>query len=283
MSPLVAVLTMAKRHHELLLNQVDGLSVGTVAPHVHSVVSMGDRDLTRGRLPLATDRWRTVVRPVPSDRRALPYAAARNLGAEMAVAEGADLLVFLGGEVIPGNRTLERYLEVVTDRPADTPGGPVVWSGPLLQLPEEDGVGYPFGRLASIAVPAPGVPRLEPGATAVEPRWELFDGRNFAMTAEDFQEVGGFCGDYTGHGLEDADFAEKVSRAGGSLVWVGGATAYAQPLPPPEPEVELRTALRHASTWRSRWGSDPVDHPPYRRLLGEGVLQRAEDGGFVAG
>jgi hypothetical protein len=52
---------MAKGRHEHLLGQVDGLSVGSEPPALHSVVSMGDRDLTRGRLPLGTDRWRTVV------------------------------------------------------------------------------------------------------------------------------------------------------------------------------------------------------------------------------
>lgn len=280
-----AVLSMAKSNHEQLLNQVDGLSVGSVPPLVHCVVSMGDRDLTRGRLPLSTDRWETLVRPVPSDRRALPLAAARNLGAEMAVAAGAEVLLFLAGNVIPGSRTLERFAEVVTERPAGLRDGPVVYVGPLLELPEPDETtGYPFGRLSEVARPTgPGHQLLEPGEHLVVPEPAGFDGRAFAMSAADFQEVGGFCADYTGHGLEDADFAEKVTRAGGSFVHVGGATAYAQPVAPPEPEAELRVALRHASTWRGRWGTDPVDHPLYERLLGAGVLRRAESGGLVAG
>lgn len=279
----IAVLTMAKGRHEHLLGQVDGLSVGSVPPDVHSVVSMGDRDLTRGRLPLGTDRWHTVVRPVQSDRRALPLAAARNAAAEAAVAEGADVLVFLGGDVIPGTRTLERYAEAVAGGPPEGLSGPVVWQGPLLHLPplENEALGYPFGRLAEISAPHPTDPLLEPAQQLPEPRWEAFRGAAFAMSAHDFTDVGGFCPDYAGHGLEDADFAEKVRLAGGSLVWLGGATAYLQPVPPREVADELRVVLRHAATWRARWGTDPT-HPIIDRLLGAGVLQRAEDGGYVA-
>ncbi len=279
----VAVLSMAKGRHDHLLAQVDGLSVGSLAPMLHCVVSMGDRDLTRGRLPLGTDRWRTVVQPVPSDRRALPLAAARNAAARTAVEEGAEVLVFLGGDVIPGSRTLERYAEAVTGPLEDRPEGPVVWTGPFHHLPPsgEDGVGYPVGQLDGLAEPNPFVPPLGPGQLQAEPRWELFSGEAFAMSAEDWVRAGGFCGDYTGHGLEDADFAAKVARDGGALVWVGGATAYRQPVPAPDPVHEQRVALRHAATWRTRWGRVP-DHPLYDRLLGSGVLRRAEDGGFVA-
>ncbi|GGK72387.1 hypothetical protein GCM10011509_21130 [Ornithinimicrobium pekingense] len=274
---------MAKGRHEHLLGQVDGLSVGSVPPVVHSVVSMGDRDLTRGRLPLGTDRWRTVVRPVQSDRRALPLAQARNAAAEAAVEEGADLLVFMGGDVIPGKRALERYADAVTTGAPDGVSGPVVWQGPLLHLPplENEALGYPFGHLAEIATPTGSDPVLEPGQLLHEPDWGHFRGCAFAMTARDFADVGGFCPDYTGHGLEDADFARKVGDAGGSLVWVGGAASYLQPVPAPDTADELRIALRHAATWRARWGTDP-DHPMIDRLLGAGVLQRAETGGYVA-
>lgn len=274
---------MAKGRHEHLLGQVDGLSVGSVPPVVHSVVSMGDRDLTRGRLPLGTDRWRTVVRPVQSDRRALPLAQARNAAAEAAVEEGADLLVFMGGDVIPGKRALERYADAVTTGAPDGVSGPVVWQGPLLHLPplENEALGYPFGHLAEIATPTGSDPVLEPGQLLHEPDWGHFRGCAFAMTARDFADVGGFCPDYTGHGLEDADFARKVGDAGGSLVWVGGAASYLQPVPAPDTADELRIALRHAATWRARWGTDP-EHPMIDRLLGAGVLQRAETGGYVA-
>lgn len=47
----IAVLTHTRARHSQLLAQVDGISVGSVPPQVHCVISMGDRELTRGRLP----------------------------------------------------------------------------------------------------------------------------------------------------------------------------------------------------------------------------------------
>ena len=274
---------MSKGRPDELLRQVDGLSVGSVPPSLHAVASMGDRDLTRGRLPLGTDRWTTVVCPVPSDRRALPLAAARNRVAREALDAGAEVLVFLDGDVIPGGRTLERYAEAVTGTaPASTglerPDGPVVWAGPVLQLPPppDPQVGYPLGHLHDYGLRTPGTPDLAPGELRPETRWDLFHAVAFAMSAGDFEATGGFCEDYTGHGLEDADFAHVVHSAGGGLVWVGGATAYLQPRPEPDRAQEARIALRHAQVWRERWGAEPV-HPWLQRLQGEGLL-RLDDG-----
>ena len=212
----IAVLTMTRAHHDHLLGQVDGLSVGTAPPHLHVVISMGDRDLTRGRLPLGTDRWRTIVKPVQTDRRALPYAAARNLAASLAVDEGADVLIFLDAAVIPGPRTLERYAEVVTQGAGEeTPTAPVIWTGAVLDLPplENPAVGYSLRRLHELARRAPGAPALSPGQIRVEPRWHLFSPASFAMSAADFAATGGFVEDYAGRGLEAADFATAVARA----------------------------------------------------------------------
>lgn len=281
----IAVLTQSRGRHEQLLSQVDGLSVGSRPPFLHSVVSMGDRDLTRGRLPLSTDRWRTVVRPVPTDRRALPLAAARNLAAEEAMEAGARVLLFLDGDIIPGSRTLERYAEVVLG-PRDVPDlagvdGPVVWCGPVLQLPElaPASIGYPMGRLNTMARRTPGTPRVRVGELRVEKRWELFNAVAFAISAEDFRATGGFHPAYAGHGLEDADFAEVVRRKGGAMVWVGGATAYLQPGAEVSPEAEVKTAVNHARIWAERWGG-PATHPWLARLVGEGRLVQDGDGTY---
>ncbi|MFK5645974.1 galactosyltransferase-related protein [Ornithinimicrobium sp. LYQ121] len=278
----IAVLTMSKGRPEELLRQVDGLSVGSVPPDLHVVVSMGDRDLTRGRLPLGTDRWTTVVCPVPTDRRALPLAAARNRAAREALEVGADVLIFLDGDVIPGSRTLERYADAVTGvspalRDLARPDGPVVWAGPVLQLPEppDEHVGYPLGHLHKYGVRTPGTPALSPGELRPETRWDYFHAVAFAMSPEDFRATGGFCEDYTGHGLEDADFAHVVHNAGGALVWVGGATAYVQPRADLDRTQETRIALRHAEVWRGRWGAEPA-HPWLQRLRGEGLLRLDE-------
>lgn len=281
----IAVLTMTRGRHEQLLSQVDGLSVGSRPPFLHSVVSMGDRDLTRGRLPLSTDRWRTVVRPVPTDRRALPLAAARNLAAQEAIDSGAKVLVFLDGDIIPGSRTLERYAEAVTgpraDAGLDEGTGPVLWCGPILSLPPlaEGQVGYPMRRLSSLARRTPGMPSVSVGEIVIDPSWHVFTALAFAMSTEDFQATGGFHAAYTGHGLEDADFAEVVRRAGGTMAWVGGATAYLQPGEPVSPEQEVKIAVNHARIWRERWNAAPT-HPWITRLVAEGRLVQDDDGTF---
>lgn len=275
----LAVLTMTRHAHDQLLGQVDGLSVGSVPPTVHCVISMGDRDLTRGRLPLATDRWETIVRPIPTDRRALPYAAARNLAAQEAISRGASTLIFLDGGAIPGGRTLERYAAAVAGEAGEAlraeTKGPIIWCGPVLELPEPDSVavGYPMGQLHTLGRRTPGTPGLEAGQLLVETRPELFRSTCFAMSAEDFERSGGFHPDYAGHGLEDADFAETVRRADGAVVWVGGATAYVQPETPQGRDEEVRVAVNHARIWHERWGA-PSDHPWLSRLVGEGALVR---------
>lgn len=282
----IGVLTMTRARHDLLLAQVDGLSVGSVPPDVHSIVSMGDRDLTRGRLPLATDRWVTVVKPTPTDRRALPLTAARNLAAANAIEAGAEILVFLDDTVIPGERTLERFAEAVSRRsaePADLPDGPILWRGPLLRLPpvEDPDRGYPMRLLDELGRRVPGTPPLAPGQLQVDPRWPLFRATSFAMSAEDFRRSGGFCPDYLGHGLEDADFAEVVRRQGGAMVWVGGADGYQQPAPDTETDAQVRHALAHAQIWAARWGAEP-DHPWLTRLVAQGLLRRGTDGSLAA-
>lgn len=275
---------MARGSHEQLLAQVDGLSVGTVPPDLHIVISMGDRDLTRGRLPLATDRWETRVRPVPTDRRGEPIAAARNLAADIAIEEGADVLVFLEGNVIPGAHTLERFAEVVAD-PAlreGQPPGPVLWCGPVLTLPEADpALGYPLPQLPELGQRQPTTPLLSQWQLQPEPRRLAFSGASFAISAADFIRTGGFCGDYIGRGLEDLDYAQVVLQEEGSMVWVGGADAYAQPRPASDPDIQVRHALAQAQVWRSRWDTEP-EHPWLEGLVADGMLRRDEHGGLAA-
>lgn len=270
----IAVLSMTRARHSQLLAQVDGISVSSVAPQVHCVISMGDRELTRGRLPLGTDRWETIVRPVQTDRRALPIAAARNLAAELAIEAGARTLVFLDDTIIPGPATLERLgeavggqrsavLQAIPRRAGDQEvTSPVVWRAPVLDLPplEDDALGYPMSRLHEIATRGPDALPLVPGQQVADTRWGLFSGEAFAMSVEDWQATGGFCTDYTGRGLQDADFAAVVRRQGGTIVWVGGADVYRQPADPVEPELQARYAARHVQTWRERWDETPA-HP----------------------
>ena len=64
-------------------------------------------------------------------------------------------------------------------------------------------------------------------------------------------------------------------------MWVGGATAYQQPVPPVPVADEVRAAIRHADVWRERWDVEP-DVPWLQRLQGQGHVRRDQTGRFVA-
>jgi N-acetylglucosaminyl-diphospho-decaprenol L-rhamnosyltransferase len=268
--PRTAVLTLAHQRHQHLLHQVDGLSLGTVPPDLHVVVAMGDRDLARRRLPITTDRWDTVVPSLPVSRWGLPLAAARNLAAQVALREGAEVLVFLDVDCIPGRRLVQTYAEATTTtrRPA-----PALWCGDVAYLRRPPAGGYPVaGDLEALATRKADRPVLRTGEAMPERRFERFWSLSFAMSAADYRLTGGFCKDYVGYGGEDTDFAQVVRKTGGSLTWVGGATAYHQHHESGTPPVQhLDAILRNAAVFHDRWGWWPM----------EGWLEEFERRGLV--
>ena len=85
-------------------------------------------------------------------------------------------------------------------------------------------------------------------------------GLGLSLTPQDFRLAGGFCADYVGYGGEDTDFAQSVAHAGGSLTWVGGATAYHQHHESTSPPVQhLEAIVRNAGVFHERWGWWPME------------------------
>jgi N-acetylglucosaminyl-diphospho-decaprenol L-rhamnosyltransferase len=255
--PRIAVLTLVHKRHQHLLHQVDGLSLNTWTPDIHVVVAMGDRDLARRRLPITTDRWDTVVPTIPVPRAGLPLAAARNLAARAAREAGAEVLVFLDVDCIPGPRLVQSYAEAVTvaQRPS-----PALWCGDVAYLEAPPVNGYPVaGDLEALATRRPDRPHLRPGEAMEEKEFEHFWSLSFAMSTADFDASGGFCEKYVGYGGEDTDFAQVVRAQGGSLTWLGGATAYHQHHDSETPPVQhLDAILRNAAVFHERWGTWPM-------------------------
>lgn len=106
------VITPAAGRHRHLTLQHFGLAAGSHVPDQYVVVAMDDRDLGAvlvGREPVAT------VVDCPVNNGNLPLARARNLGAARAVERGAELLVFLDVDCVPGKQLLERYRQVALD------------------------------------------------------------------------------------------------------------------------------------------------------------------------
>ncbi|MVO88664.1 glycosyltransferase family 2 protein [Streptomyces sp. p1417] len=245
----IAVITLVAGRHRHLRLQQDGLAGNVLPPDHYVVVTMADPDaatVLTGRRPAAD----TVPLPVGTTG-SLPLSAARNAGAARALAAGADLLVFLDVDCVPGPGLLARYARTAADG--------VLLCGTVAYLPPPPRGGYRLCDLPALAPPHPGRP--VPGAHEVvrDGDHDLFWSLSFALTAATWRTVGGFCEDYTGYGGEDTDFARTAADRGVGLWWVGGAPAYHQHHPVSRPPVEhLDDILRNGATFRSRWGSWPM-------------------------
>lgn len=235
-----AVITIASGRHEHLRRQRAGLAAGTRAPDRHVVVSMGDPEL-------ATVLGAPVV-TLPAGER-LPLAAARNAGAAHALAAGADLLVFLDVDCIPGRELVARYEETAADG--------ALLCGPVTYLPPARD--YPLSDLPRMTDPHPARPAPRPGECRTGGDHALFWSLSFATTAATWHTIGGFCEDYTGYGGEDTDFGQRARCAGVDLWWVGGAHAYHQHHPVQDPPVDhLDDILANATVFHRRWGWWPM-------------------------
>lgn len=249
--PIVLV-TIAHGRHAHLRAQVEHLGAGARKPDQHVVVAMGDEQI-RALLEGQPD---TVVIRVDADPTELPLAAARNIGAAAALDRGAETLIFLDVDCLPGEHLVRRYAEVTGTR-TDVPQ---LWCGPVHYLAAlaAGRSAYDEADLAG-SRPHPARPAPAGDQTVDEPRLELFWSLSFSMTAAHWHEIGGFCEAYVGYGAEDTDFARTVGAAGGGLTWVGGATAYHQHHPTSSPPVQhLDDILRNGRLFARRWGDYPM-------------------------
>ena len=101
-----AVITPVAGRHSHLQLQRAGLLAGTLRPDWHIVVTMED-----GAVRNLLDERAPPVDIVETTRQAgaLPLASARNLGARQAMSAGADLLIFLDVDCVPGPMLVSRY------------------------------------------------------------------------------------------------------------------------------------------------------------------------------
>lgn len=264
-APRTTVVTIVHGRHRHLQRQL--LSVDALAsrgPLQHVVVAMDDSAvaaLIEHHEPAGRGvSERVLIDIAVGADGELPLAAARNLGADVALADGAELLVFLDVDCLA-------HRDLVTDYSAALAGGrtdlgPVLWCGQVSYLPPlpPDVADYPLAGLDTWAAPHPARPVLPAGATELSRDVRLFWSLNFAITAVDWRTAGGFHPGYRGYGGEDTDFARTVAALGGGLGWIGGAGAFHQHHPTSSPPWQhLSAIVRNAHVFRERWDRFPME------------------------
>lgn len=244
---MLSVVTIAAGRHDHLARQLDGLAAGVRRPGAHVVVAMGDPQIAA----VVGDRAEVVELDV--DDGPLPLARARNVGALRARAGGARRLVFLDVDCIPAPGLVAAYDDGLDRWPS------ALLSGAVHYLPAPPAGGYDTSRLADTARPHPVRPVAPaPGASAPAPH-ELFWSLSFAVSADGWERIGGFCEQYTGYGGEDTDFGATAAALGIEHRMLGGAEAYHQWHPSPQPPLpHLADIVRNANLFHERWHRWPM-------------------------
>ncbi|MGW0161418.1 glycosyltransferase family 2 protein [Mycobacterium sp. NPDC003323] len=248
-----AVITTVHGRRAHLRRQRVGLAAGITTPDLHVIVAVDDPDV---RSEIDDAPLRTSIVECDAPGRRLPIARARNLGAATALDDGAQLLIFLDVDCIPGPTLVRRYHGVAGD-PAHTDA---LLCGPVSYLPPPGPRGYPEEGLDTLASPHPARPSPTSAQILPGTDYTLFWSLSFAVTAPTWQVIGGFCERYEGYGGEDTDFAQTAAVRNVPLRWVGGAPAFHQYHPVSKPPVEhVEDIVRNARIFHRRWGWWPMD------------------------
>ncbi|MGA9874050.1 MAG: galactosyltransferase-related protein [Rhodococcus sp. (in: high G+C Gram-positive bacteria)] len=267
----IAVVTVVSGRHRHLVGQLRGLDASSVQPSEHIVISMGDPQIATvvHGAPHAAVSLLLVESPGPG----LPLARARNLGAQTAIESGAELVVFLDVDCIPGVDMLARYVAASEG----TDAGDALLCGPVTYLPPNP-TGWSTRELIEATAPHPARPNPPANTVIAGTDYDLFWSLSFAVTPQTWKRVGGFFEGYSGYGGEDTDFAASARAAGVGLRWVGGAHAYHQHHPVSSPPVEhVDDIVRNAAVFRRRWNRWPMEGW-LREFEARGLIERDDTG-----
>ena len=218
----------------------------------HLVVAIDDpRFADDGAAPALT----VLHLPLEPGDAGLPLARARNAGAAAALADGAELLVFLDIDCIPAAGMVAGYRDAARD---PVSAGRLL-CGPVTYLPPPGPEGYDLAVLPALDAPHPARPAPPRGEVTLGGAYELFWSLSFAVDPSTWHAIGGFDEAYTGYGGEDTDFGQRARSAGVELAWVGSARAYHQHHPVEDPPVShLDDILRNGAIFAARWGWWPM-------------------------
>jgi len=191
---------------------------------------------------------------VPPGRDGMRVGAARNAAAQLALDSGADLLVFLDVDCLPGPELLDRYAQAAAAHPDGILCGPVTYLESVQRPSSPD-------ELEGFTRPHPVRPDPPSGVieTARPQQYDLFWSLSFAVTSATWRRLGGFDERYEGYGAEDTDLGRRARSLGIPLHWVGGAHAYHQWHPAGSPPWRhLDDILRNGALYAEQWGEWPM-------------------------
>jgi GT2 family glycosyltransferase len=259
------VITTVHGRHEHLRRQLAGLQYSTRPVDKHVVVALGDRTVAQVVSDIGSA---AIVVECESAYAPLPVAQGRNIGAAAAVSDGAELLVFLDVDCIPGAALIDRYHHAAEQ----SEHAQALLCGPVTYLPPPGPLGYPVNQLHTHVEPHPDRPAPTGTDIVASADYRLFWSLSFAVRSATWNRIGGFCELYRGYGGEDTDFAQCAAAAGVMMRWVGGADAFHQYHPISNPPTEhLDDIVRNAAIFYARWGWWPM----------EGWLAEFENRGLV--
>jgi GT2 family glycosyltransferase len=248
----VAVITPVAGRHDHLRLQRRGLRRSTVPADPHVVVCMGDPEAADVAAAEAGPPTTAVHVAVEGSR--LPLARARNAGAQQAIDDGTELLVFLDVDCVPSPGLVQRYAHC-----AGEDRSPRLLCGSVSYLPPPPPGGYDLDRIDRLTAPHPARPAPRDGEILRGGDPRLFWSLSFAVRPDVWTAIGGFCEDYRGYGGEDTDFGQLAASAGVRLDWIGGAHAHHQFHPTSDPPVEhVDDILTNAHIFFRRWGWWPM-------------------------
>ena len=240
-------------------------------PDARHVVALPDRP---GSAELAAELAADGAIPVPVEAGPdLPVARCRNLGGDRAVDEGAELIVFLDVDCMPGPDLGRRY--------ADAPDDAVAL-GPVTYLPEAAGA-PDTAELSAFTDPHPARPFPTSGERPLGPdEFGMFWSLSFALHARLWRRLrtdfGGFDEAFTGYGAEDTDFGRRLLFRRIPVVLVAGAHAYHRWHPVSDPPVDhLADLLRNGAHYAERWGEWPAPGW-FAEFERRGLVRRRGDG-----
>lgn len=194
-----------------------------------------------------------AVHVAPEDGGRLPLARARNAGAAEALEAGAETLIFLDVDCIPGPSLVSGYADAVRSEDSLT-------CGMVTYLPPAPPDGYDLDALVS--APHGARPSLPAGSSrpARHDEYRLFWSLSFALSANRWRQTGGFYEGYRGYGGEDTDFAYTARDRGIPMRWIGGADAFHQHHAVDDPPWQhLTDIVANARVFHQRWGSWPME------------------------